>query len=471
MNVPDHPPPPGYVCYRCGQKGKTPQFHYFETNFANSASGHWIQVCPTNNDPEWNNKPRVKRTTGIPRTFLQTIEKPTALANDGLTDDTRQPSSVMINADGDYVVAVPDQASWNQYKAKAEASAAQKDVAATSSKELEERGLQCPIDNRLFVDPVKTPCCGKIYCNECIENALVNSDLVCPGCSTEGVLFDNLVPDEETVAKIKAYEEEKITAASKPSEETNKIDDSSSEVVVKKEKSKSPALDTSSKSGTPTSTTTETSKKRRAEEELPNDRKSAGPPEIKKTESSVAIPTGPKKDRLQVPPGIDKDFVEQMNALAGQQTTTTNNMNMPFPNTMGMGPMMGMDPSMMNPQMMNQMMMMNPMMLQQQMRMGMGMNMPNMNMGMYPQWNGNANGNGMQYPQQNNWQGGAGFNNNGVRQAQAQQQNGNLSQQPMAFGNTQSTDDDDNAYMRKPVNPHRHPPRQRKIRPTDYREL
>ena len=62
QNVPDHEPPNGYICYRCGNKG------------------HWIQLCPTNDDPDFDNRPRVKRTTGIPRSFLQKVDKSVILA-------------------------------------------------------------------------------------------------------------------------------------------------------------------------------------------------------------------------------------------------------------------------------------------------------------------------------------------------------------------------------------------------------
>ena len=57
-------------------------------------TGHWIQDCPTNKDKEWDNKPRLKRTTGIPRSFLKTVEQ----AGDG----------VMITPEGRLVVAQPD---------------------------------------------------------------------------------------------------------------------------------------------------------------------------------------------------------------------------------------------------------------------------------------------------------------------------------------------------------------------------
>jgi protein MPE1 len=81
-NVPEGLPPHGYVCYRCGEKG------------------HWIQACPTLNDPTFDHKTRVKRTTGIPRSFLKVVDKPTH-DEDGVLN-------VMIDPNGEYVVAQPD---------------------------------------------------------------------------------------------------------------------------------------------------------------------------------------------------------------------------------------------------------------------------------------------------------------------------------------------------------------------------
>jgi protein MPE1 len=85
----DNEPPQGYVCYRCGEKG------------------HWIKECPTNDDPNYENKPRIKRTTGIPRSFLKTVDKQTALSGDG-SEDSKPPSGVMVNAEGQFVIAEPD---------------------------------------------------------------------------------------------------------------------------------------------------------------------------------------------------------------------------------------------------------------------------------------------------------------------------------------------------------------------------
>lgn len=96
--------PSGYVCYRCGQPGKLSlDVLSSKVGFLFlTAAGHWIQDCPTNDKPEWDNKPRIKRTTGIPKSFLQTVEAP---AKDG---EVNHQAGVMIGADGGFVIARPD---------------------------------------------------------------------------------------------------------------------------------------------------------------------------------------------------------------------------------------------------------------------------------------------------------------------------------------------------------------------------
>ena len=74
--------------------------------------------------------------------MLQTVEKPDLTAGDGLTEEAKRPEGVMVNADGQYVVALNDEASWNKYQAKAQASAAQASAATSGSKELQDRPSQ-----------------------------------------------------------------------------------------------------------------------------------------------------------------------------------------------------------------------------------------------------------------------------------------------------------------------------------------
>ena len=447
-NAPDHEPPTGYICYRCGEKG------------------HWIQACPTNDDPTFDNKPRVKRTTGIPRSFLKTVEKPAALSADGTTDDTKPPSGIMVNAEGEYVVAEPDKKSWEQFQAKTKSSAAAQTAAALGDKELQDRGLECPIDKRIFIDPMKTPCCEKTYCNDCITNALIESDFTCPGCQTDGVLIDDLKPDDETSTKIKEYLAEKNAAA-------------------KKERSKSPSV----KAQTPPA---ENLKVMSPSPKSPEQVKSPGPTVAKaKSPNPEAAPTNqpqikkrPADELLENPkipkgPKAMQQQEAQKQAMLKQQQNMMNGMpgfpNMPF------NPMMGMNMNgfggMPNMNMMNG----------YGMGMGMGMGNPMMNMNPIMGMNGFGNpmNNGMGNMYSGSGAGGFGgmgnmgmMGNNNMGGGQQNTQNGGDAGAAGGFSNQQKTvfaeplpNEEDNAYFRKPVNPHRHQGRQRRARPSDYREL
>ncbi|KAI1113063.1 DWNN domain-containing protein [Nemania sp. NC0429] len=443
-NVPDHEPPNGYICYRCGQKG------------------HWIQLCPTNDNPDFDNRPRVKRTTGIPRSFLKTVDK-SALQQTGADgEEVKPPSGLMVNADGEFVIAEPDKASWEQFQAKTKSSAAAQKAASAEDKELEEKGLLCSIDNRMFIDPMKTPCCEKTYCNDCITNALIESDFICPGCQNEGVLIDDLKPDNDTSAMIQAFRKERETAKVKeqsPSPSVNKSQPQSPSEnketqQLEPTKTATPAVTEKAKSATPSDggvkpqspklskplptppssteasdtpkTSEPTTKKRPAEELLENPK----------------IPKAPKAMQRAQEAKEVQNTMHGLNAMGGMPNM------MPFPmNINGFGqPNMNMGLMGMNP-------MMNPM-----------MNMPGafnpaMMNGMFGA-NFAMNGGGM---------GNMGFMNmNGTMNGAT---NGFQNNQQQPRPNFTTPNNDDEAYFRKPVNPGRHQNRQRRVRPSDYREL
>lgn len=56
--------------------------------------------------------------------------------------------------------------------------------------------LACPIDNKLFKDAVKTPCCGTLYCEECIWTHLLERDFSCPKCGSKIPSLDKLIVDK-----------------------------------------------------------------------------------------------------------------------------------------------------------------------------------------------------------------------------------------------------------------------------------
>ena len=155
---------------------------------------------------------RVKKTLGIPRSQLKVIDKTSTVSVDGVVEDSRPPPGVMVDAEGNWVVAKPDQLAWNKYQEKANKSAAAREQAERGSEELQQRGLECPLDKRLFVEPTKTPCCSRTYCKQCIIDALLDGGLQCPNCRTDGIPIDDLLSDGAMADKVEEYLREKGTA-------------------------------------------------------------------------------------------------------------------------------------------------------------------------------------------------------------------------------------------------------------------
>lgn len=434
-NVPDHEPPTGYICYRCGEKG------------------HWIQVCPTNDDPTFDNKPRVKRTTGIPRSFLKTVAKPSAMDNDGTVDDSK-PSGVMVNAEGEYVIAEPDKASWKKYQDQTKSSAAQAKAAALDDKEAQDRGLECSIDKRIFVEPMKTPCCGKTYCNDCIVDALITSDFTCPGCQKDPVLIDDLKSDDDMTQKIIAYLDEKNATReerkrSRSPEEAagNQARSDTPLAQVKTEKSPSPNKSPSALTVVPAKESPKESQQKSpspgAKEETIKSKKRPADELLE----NPKIPKGPKamqQQQAQKEAMLAQQKLQQQQAMLGFPAMP---MNMNMYNGGGYGgfgsmPMGGFNTGF-NP-------MMNPMMMNQfgGFPMATGMNM----------YGGGGFAGGMAM----NGMGRGGMNGVGAGMGGGL---GFQGQQPVIS-------EEDNAYFRQPVNPHRHVGRARnKPRPADYREM
>ncbi|EMD38938.1 hypothetical protein CERSUDRAFT_112645 [Gelatoporia subvermispora B] len=187
---PDRPLPPSYVCYRCGQKG------------------HWIQDCPTNNDRDYDNRPRIKRTTGIPRSFLKAVESPSGQLGQG----------VMVTPEGGYVVAQPDSASW-QKQVTRHKGLTESDIRERTPSD---PSLACPIDNKLFRDAVKTPCCGTLYCEECIQTHLLERDFICRNCGKKIPSLDKLMMDKPMRTKVADHIDKEIEKSRHEAEEESK---------------------------------------------------------------------------------------------------------------------------------------------------------------------------------------------------------------------------------------------------------
>ena len=429
-----------------------------------------------------------------------------------LDDEQRQ--HLMVNAEGEYVFAQADEKAWKRHLEQVEASKKAAQNVQSGDKELQERGLECPIDKRLFVDPMKTPCCGKTYCHDCIENALLDNDLTCPGCQTENVSLEGLVPDEDMKQKIKEFQDQKSND---------------------KQRSRSPTAEAASRGGSK-SPVSVAGKKRTASDA--NDSSLLAPimKRQKSNEGSAVATPQPESAQPGTPSASGDSALES--ALTGPASTNTNFDDIVMPPDVSQMQNMMNQMGMMNPMLMN-----NPMMMQQMM-MGMGYNPMAMGMlgnngmnGMngMNNMNGNQNFGGNAFDQSQNfnnhnqggWQprgggrGGRGrgrgswqgnqnnqnFNQQGQNQSQGQQQQpkqpeglANVPKGPKAmqtapsvqsqgqaqgfnpptgpsakFSNQQRYvgNEEDNAYMRQPVNPQRQWNKRggKKMREAEYREL
>ena len=75
--------------------------------------------------------------------------------------------------------------------------------------------MSCPIDNKLFRDAVKTPCCGTSYCEECIQTHLLERDFICPNCGKKIPSLDKLLVDKPARTRVWDYIERTIEESKK----------------------------------------------------------------------------------------------------------------------------------------------------------------------------------------------------------------------------------------------------------------
>lgn len=177
--------PPGYICNRCGHKG------------------HWISQCPALYDPTWETK-KVRRTTGIPKAMLRTVKNPGA-GDDGKT--------YLMNADGEYVVALADEKSWTDFQNR------QLQQQQKNSRPVPD-DLKDALTGELLRSPSRMPCCGAVYSEAAIENALIQNDFKCPNCGKEDVYIDQLQPDADAAARLREFEgPDAAGAAAAPSDD------------------------------------------------------------------------------------------------------------------------------------------------------------------------------------------------------------------------------------------------------------
>lgn len=79
--------------------------------------------------------------------------------------------------------------------------------------------LTCPICSKLLKSAKLTPCCNNSFCEECLENFLVENDLVCPECESRIKNLEKLIVDDGRRERVKDYVKEMVDASKEKVEE------------------------------------------------------------------------------------------------------------------------------------------------------------------------------------------------------------------------------------------------------------
>ncbi|XP_056204954.1 E3 ubiquitin-protein ligase RBBP6-like [Falco biarmicus] len=123
---------------------------------------------------------RIKRSTGIPRSFLVEVKDPNT-------------KGAMLTKAGKYAIPTINAEAYAREK-KEKPPFLPEEPSSSSADRPVPNELLCPICKDPVTDAALIPCCGASYCDECIRTALLESEEhTCPACHQTGVSPDALV--------------------------------------------------------------------------------------------------------------------------------------------------------------------------------------------------------------------------------------------------------------------------------------
>ncbi|XP_075268265.1 E3 ubiquitin-protein ligase RBBP6-like, partial [Opisthocomus hoazin] len=166
MKRPMGPPPSSFPCRYYGKPG------------------HYRRNCPTSGDKKFVPAPRMRRSTGIPRSFLIELKDPNT-------------KGAMLTKTGKYAIPIINAEAYARGKKEKPPFVPEELPSSSSSSDALPDELLCLICKDAMTDAAVTPCCGSSYCDECIRTALLASEEhTCPACHQAGVSPDDLAANE-----------------------------------------------------------------------------------------------------------------------------------------------------------------------------------------------------------------------------------------------------------------------------------
>lgn len=185
---PNVPPPPEYVCVRCGKKG------------------HYVAHCPTNNDHSYDRPKggfvpngygvdgKPEKAVGVPQPSQSsvTVKDLTGVDTEG---------KIVVQVKDGYEIRAPATKQFESLVSRggAKSTLADLDLSAVPAP------LKCPLSGKLLRDAVSTPCCRRVVSGDDYREVLFRTEeLRCPLCKEE-VVPDDLRPHKETKNKVEDF--------------------------------------------------------------------------------------------------------------------------------------------------------------------------------------------------------------------------------------------------------------------------
>ncbi|XP_068605655.1 E3 ubiquitin-protein ligase RBBP6-like [Brachionichthys hirsutus] len=181
--------PANYTCYRCGD------------------TGHHIRNCPTSGARTGHDKSveaplRLKKSTGIPRSFMVEVDGPNV-------------KGAMLTNCGHYAIPAMHAKAYAIGKKERPPFLPKEPSQPVDEEEPVPEELLCLLCRDLLSDAVVIPCCGGSYCDDCIRTALLDSEEhVCPTCKKSNVSPDTLVANKFLRQAVNTFENEQGQAKS-----------------------------------------------------------------------------------------------------------------------------------------------------------------------------------------------------------------------------------------------------------------